>query len=305
MECVLLHPSSKLVSAARARELSEDDCQKLIDFASVYGRSVRQRSVRQETQYYGEGRNIAILLLWDQFASSKSDAARDETHDNSDVPLQHAVPSTEDIDAESQDQDSDIEYDSDESVENDVTSTVGYDEPQLASEALFLIGRRSRFGIVSFAAVFWAVTQRSPPPPPPVPFGGIVAWRPKKRLRRRLQVRKDDPFQWEIYSVVDCAQCLPSHWNDWNRNDWNRNDWNWNEPTTGSILHLKQCALWHCTRVIRHSCYKTRVPYGTRVRKHAYNLLAHLPNDAYLELIGIKHKKYLRIFWLNIGFLFA
>ena len=71
---------------------------------------------------------------------------RDETHDNSDAPLQHAAPSTGDIDAEGQDKDSDIEYDLDESVENDVTSTVSYDEPQLASEALFLIGRRSRFG---------------------------------------------------------------------------------------------------------------------------------------------------------------
>ena len=71
---------------------------------------------------------------------------RDETHDNSDAPLQHAAPSTGDIDAEGQDKDSDIEYDLDESVENDVTSTVSYDEPQLASDALFLIGRRSRFG---------------------------------------------------------------------------------------------------------------------------------------------------------------
>ena len=61
------------------------------------------------------------------------------------TPLQHAVSSTEDIDAEGQDQDSDIEYDSHESVENDVTSTVSYDELQLASEVLFLIGRRSSF----------------------------------------------------------------------------------------------------------------------------------------------------------------
>ena len=102
---------------------------------------------------------------------------RDETHDNSDTPLQHAVPSTEDIDAEGQDQDSDIEYDSYESVENDVASTVSYDEPQLASEV----------------PSHWTL----------------------------IKLRKDDPFKWEIYSVVDCGQCLPSHWNDWNRNDEN------------------------------------------------------------------------------------
>ena len=40
---------------------------------------------------------------------------RDETHDNSDAPLQHAEHSTGDIDAEGQDKDSDIEYDLDES----------------------------------------------------------------------------------------------------------------------------------------------------------------------------------------------
>ena len=43
-----------------------------------------------------------------------------------------------------------LEFDSDESVENDGieddTRTNSYDEPQLAPEALFLIGRRSRFG---------------------------------------------------------------------------------------------------------------------------------------------------------------
>ena len=62
MECILLYSSSKLVSAARrfdpemptmkplpARELSLDGCQKLTKFVNVYGRAVRQRSVRQET----------------------------------------------------------------------------------------------------------------------------------------------------------------------------------------------------------------------------------------------------------------
>ena len=128
-----------------ARELSEDDCQKLIEFASVYSRSVRQRSVRQETTVVNTG-TLPSSCYETNFPLQRVMLRRDETHDNSDAPLQHAVPSTEDIDAEGQDQDSDIEHDSDKSVENDVTSTVSYDEPQLPSETLFLIGRRSRFG---------------------------------------------------------------------------------------------------------------------------------------------------------------
>ena len=113
-----------------ARELSEDDCQKLIEFANVYGRSVRQRSVRQETTMAKAG-TLPSSCYETNLPLQRVMLRRDETHDNSDAPLQHAAPSTEDIDAEGQDQDSDIEYDS--------------DEPQLASEALFITGRRSRF----------------------------------------------------------------------------------------------------------------------------------------------------------------
>ena len=75
---------------------------------------------------------------------------RDGIHDDSDVPLQPVESNSEDNSGESQDEDENIEFDSDESVENDGvvgdTRTHSYDEPQLAPEALFLIGRRSRFG---------------------------------------------------------------------------------------------------------------------------------------------------------------
>ena len=39
----------RLMKSLPARDLSLGDCQKLTEFASVHGRAVRQRSVRQET----------------------------------------------------------------------------------------------------------------------------------------------------------------------------------------------------------------------------------------------------------------
>ena len=51
---------------------------------------------------------------------------------------------------ESEDEDENTEFDSDESIETggveDETRLHSYDNPQLASEALFLVGRRSRYG---------------------------------------------------------------------------------------------------------------------------------------------------------------
>ena len=125
MECVLLHPSSKLVSDARrndsvsryaenetspACDLSKDDCQKLIECASGYGRSVRQRSVCQETTM-AKARTLPSSSYETNLPLQRVMLRRNETHDNSDTPLQHTVSSTEDIDTEGQDQDSDIEYD--------------------------------------------------------------------------------------------------------------------------------------------------------------------------------------------------
>ena len=75
---------------------------------------------------------------------------RDGIHDDSDAPLQPVESNSEDSSGQNKDEDENIEFDSDESVENDGveddTRTNSYDEPQLAAEALFLIGRRSRFG---------------------------------------------------------------------------------------------------------------------------------------------------------------
>ena len=67
-----------------------------------------------------------------------------KVHDDSDASLQPIESNSEDSSGESQDKDENIEFDSNESVENDGieddTKTNSYDEPQLAPEALFLIG---------------------------------------------------------------------------------------------------------------------------------------------------------------------
>ena len=112
--------------------LSLDDCQNLTEFANVYGRAVRQRSVHQET------------------TMSKAGTLPSACYETN-------LP--EDSSGESQDEDENIEFDTDESVENDGveddTRTNSYDEPQLSPEALFLIGRRSRFGrIIRFNGRF-------------------------------------------------------------------------------------------------------------------------------------------------------
>ena len=70
-------------------------------------------------------------------------------HDEPDAPPQ-PVESNYENSNESEGEDDDIEFDSDESDENvgveDKARFHSYDEQQLASEALFIVGRRTRFG---------------------------------------------------------------------------------------------------------------------------------------------------------------
>ena len=132
-----------------ARELSLDDCQELTEFASVYGRAVRQRSVRQETTMAKAG-TLPSACYETNLPVQRVMLRRDGIHHDSDAPPQPVESNSENSSGESQDEDENIEFDSDESVENesveDETRLQSYAEPQLASEALFLVGRRSRFG---------------------------------------------------------------------------------------------------------------------------------------------------------------
>ena len=132
-----------------ARELSLDGCQKLTEFTNVYGRAVRQRSVRQEKTMAKAG-TLPSACYETNLPVQRVMLRGDGIHDDSDAPLQPVESNSEDSSGESQDEDDNIEFDYDESVENDGvkddTRTSSYDEPQLAPEARFLIGRRSRFG---------------------------------------------------------------------------------------------------------------------------------------------------------------
>ena len=86
---------------------------------------------------YGEGRNIASACYESNLPVQRVMLRCDGIHDDSDAPLQPVEPNSR----ESQDEDENIEFDSDESVENDGveddTRTTSYDEPQLAPDAFF------------------------------------------------------------------------------------------------------------------------------------------------------------------------
>ena len=132
-----------------AGELSLDGCQTLTEFANVYGKAVRQRCVRHETTMAKAG-TLPSACYETNLPVQRVMLHRDGIHDDSDAPLQPVESNSEDSSGQNKDEDENIEFDSDESVENDGvednTRTNSYDEPQLAPEALFLIGRRSRFG---------------------------------------------------------------------------------------------------------------------------------------------------------------
>ena len=96
------------------RELSLDGCQKLTEFANVYGRAVRQRFVRHETTM-AKGKNIAICCYETNLPIQRVVLRRDGIHDDSDAPLKPVESNSEDRSGESQDEDENIEFDSDES----------------------------------------------------------------------------------------------------------------------------------------------------------------------------------------------
>ena len=132
-----------------AGELSLDGSQKLAEFANIYGRAVRQKSVRQETNMAKEG-TLPSSGYEINLSVQRVMLRRDGIHNDSDAPLQPVESHSEDSSGQNKDEDENIEFDSDQSAENDAveddTRTNSYDEPQLAPDALFLIGCQSRFG---------------------------------------------------------------------------------------------------------------------------------------------------------------
>ncbi|CAB3990306.1 Hypothetical predicted protein [Paramuricea clavata] len=139
-----------------AANQSDESCQLLKEFSSIYGRAVRQRSGRQETTMAKSGTlpptcyqvNLPIqeVTLHRQL---------DEENELNGIVGPGNQPNIEDA----QDVDSsegEVEYDSDESElefegDNDqrnqpLSAEHAADTPELAREAFFLIGSRSRFG---------------------------------------------------------------------------------------------------------------------------------------------------------------
>ena len=138
-----------LMKSLPARKLSLDDCQKLTEFASVHGRAVRQTSVRQETTMAEAGTSPPACYHQTSLRVHRVMLRLGSNHDESDAPPQPVESNSADSD-ESEDEVEDIEFDSDESDGNDCVEDGArlhnYDEPQLSSETLFQVGRRSRFG---------------------------------------------------------------------------------------------------------------------------------------------------------------
>ena len=138
-----------LMKSLPARKLSLDDCQKLTEFASVHGRIVRQTSVRQETTMAEAGTSPPACYHQTSLRVHRVMLRLGSNHDESDAPPQPVESNSADSD-ESEDEVEDIEFDSDESDGNDCVEDGArlhnYDEPQLSSETLFQVGRRSRFG---------------------------------------------------------------------------------------------------------------------------------------------------------------
>ena len=120
-----------LLKPLPARELSQQNCQRLINFSNIYGRAVRQRSGRQETTKSKAGtlppscykKNVPIhkVMLRPRLRDDASINADDEEH------TQHSASTSVDIDI-SEDDDSN-EFDSDESYDlDDETSGNGFED---------------------------------------------------------------------------------------------------------------------------------------------------------------------------------
>ena len=96
-----------------ARELSLDDWQKLPEFASVYGRAVRQRSVRQAQKQLWRKQERHHPLV--QMVMLRCD----NIHNDSVTRLQSAQPNSEESGGGNQEEGEEIEFDSDENIEVD------------------------------------------------------------------------------------------------------------------------------------------------------------------------------------------
>jgi hypothetical protein len=139
-----------------SKELSSQDCQRLSDFASVYGRAVRQRSVRQETTMAKAGTlpfscyetNLPIqkvvLRSRERLGNASSSTENEPLTTADEVNDDHYEDYEKPDEPEPED-----EFDSDESDVDDVedeTRPSSYGGDDVPPEALFLVGSRSRFG---------------------------------------------------------------------------------------------------------------------------------------------------------------
>ena len=77
-----------------ARELSLDGRQKMTEFANVYGRVVRQRSVRQETTM-GKAGTLPSACYETNLPVQRVMLHHDGIHDDSDAPLQPVESNSE------------------------------------------------------------------------------------------------------------------------------------------------------------------------------------------------------------------
>lgn len=136
-----------LMEPLPAHNLDQESCRLLNDFASVYGRAVRQRSGRQETtkakagtlppSCYSNTLPIQRVNLTQREEELSTIATNDEERRSSDMEDHSEYDSDESEDGESEDH---------ESEDDDPQPSSSTETAQLSSEALFLIGSRSRFG---------------------------------------------------------------------------------------------------------------------------------------------------------------
>ena len=172
MECSLLytdftHPSSwyalpegtvqfcevPILKPLPAREISPFNSQRLQDSASVCRGAVRQRSVRQETTIAKLGK--LPFFCYQEKLPIERVSLRTKTRDSEEDPSTSGPAGSNEassVDEEEQRDGTDRsdEFDADESddTENEPASneSTRSDVPHLVSEAVFLVGRKSRFG---------------------------------------------------------------------------------------------------------------------------------------------------------------
>ncbi len=132
------------------KDLSEDDCQRLIDFCKVYGRAVRQRSDHQETTMAKAW--TLPTCCYDSALPVQRVAIglpSEDCHDKVIEDASNLVPFSRE-ESNSSDHEDNV-YDSESGSDTDGQENVDDYQPahasgSLAKEALFLVGTKSRFG---------------------------------------------------------------------------------------------------------------------------------------------------------------